>query len=207
VANVIKIGVLGSGNIGGTLGAKWSAAGHEVMFGVRDASSPKAKAAMDKAGAKIKLGSIADAARFGEVVVIAVPNAAVEATISSIASALSDKVIVDATNRFGAPVVNHIETIRAAAPQAKIYRAFNSIGWENFANPVIEGEKADLFYCGAEGESQAIGERLIADVGLRPIRVGGLETAPLVDSVGSLWVALVNGQHRSRRMAFRLLGG
>jgi 8-hydroxy-5-deazaflavin:NADPH oxidoreductase len=207
MASAVRIGVLGSGNIGGTLGAKWSAAGHDVMFGVRNASSPKAKAAMDNAGAKSKLGSIADAARFGDVVVIALPNTAVETTVSSIARELGDKIIVDTTNRFGAPVVNHIEAIRAAAPQAKIYRAFNSIGWENFANPVVEGQKADLFYCGPEGDAQGIVERLIEDIGLRPIRVGGLEAAPLVDSVGSLWVTLVNSQYRNRRMAFRLLGG
>ncbi len=203
----VNIAVLGSGNIGGTLGAKWLAAGHHVVFGVRDPSSAKARSALAKAGAKAKVDTIAKAMRLGDVIVITVPSHAVEETVAGHGAALNGKIVIDTTNRFGAPVVNNIAPIAAAAPQAKIYRAFNSLGWENFAEPVIDGEQADLFYCGPEGESQAVVERLVADVGLRPIRVGGIETAPLVDSVGSLWVALVFGQHKGRHMAFRVLGG
>ncbi len=203
----VNIAVLGSGDIGGTLGAKWLAAGHQVAFGVRDAASAKARSALAKAGANVRADTIANAMRFGDVIVFTVPSNAVEETVAGHGAALDGKIIIDTPNHFGAPVVNNIAPIAAVAPQAKIYRAFNSLGWENFAEPVIDGEQVDLFYCGPEGESQAVVERLIANVGLRPIRVGGIETAPLVDSVGSLWVALVFGQHKRRHMAFRLLGG
>ncbi len=203
----LKIAVLGSGNIGGTLGAKWLAAGHRVVFGVRDAASPKAKAAAAKAGPDAKLDTFADAMRFGEVVVIAVPSNAVEEALAGLGEALNGKIVIDTTNRFGSPVVNQTAAIAAVAPQAKIYRAFNSLGWENFAEPVINGEQADMFYCGPEGDSKGIVERLIADVGLRPVYVGGIETAPLVDNVGSLWVELVFRQHKPRHIAFRMIGG
>jgi 8-hydroxy-5-deazaflavin:NADPH oxidoreductase len=199
--------VPGSGNIGGTLGAKWLAAGHQVVFGVRDASSAKTRSALAKAGANVKADTIANAMRFGDVIVITVPSNAVEETVAGHGAALDGKIVIDTTNRFGAPVVNNIAPIAAVAPQAKIYRAFNSLGWENFAEPVIDDEQVDLFYCGPEGESQGVVERLVADIGLRPIRVGGIETAHLVDSVGSLGVALVFGQHKRRHMAFRVLGG
>ncbi len=212
MANAIKIAVLGSGNIGGTLGAKWLAAGDQVVFGVRDASSAKARAALAnsasaKPGADAKMDSFANATRFGDVVVITVPSNAVEQTIVGLGEALNGKIVIDATNRFGSPVVNQIAAIAAVAPQAQIYRAFNSLGWENLAEPVINGEQADMFYCGPEGASKTVLERLIADVGLRPVYVGGIETAPLVDSVGSLWVELVFRQHKGRHMAFRMIGG
>jgi predicted dinucleotide-binding enzyme len=205
--NPLSIAVLGRGNIGGTLGAKWAAAGHQVVYGVRDPSSSKSRHGSAAAGTGAKVDTIANAIRFGQVVVVAVPSSAVEETVAGHGAVLDGKIVVDATNRFGAPVVNNIAAIAAAAPQAMIYRAFNSIGWENFAEPVVDGEQADLFYCGPEGDSQSVVEKLIADIGLRPVRVGGLETAPLVDNLGSLWVALVRGQHKGRHMAFRLLGG
>ena len=207
MSNPVKIAVLGSGNIGGTLGIKWLAAGHPVIFGVRDPSSAKIRTALAKARPHAQVDTIADAIRFGEVMVFAIPSNAVETSVAEHGADLDGKIVIDTTNRFGAPVVNHIATIAAAAPHATIYRAFNSLGWENFAEPVIDGEPADLFYCGPEGESQTVIEGLIGDVGLRPIRVGGIETAPLVDSVGSLWVELVFRQHKGRHMAFRLLGG
>lgn len=152
----IKIAVLGSGNIGGTLGAKWLAAGHPVVFGVRDASSAKARSALAKAGADAKVDTIANAMRFGDVIVITVPSHAVAETVAGHSADLDGKIIIDTTNGFGAPVVNNIAPIAAVAPQAKIHRAFNSLGWENFAEPVIDGEQVDLFYCGPEGERDGL---------------------------------------------------
>jgi predicted dinucleotide-binding enzyme len=201
------VAVLGSGNIGGTLGAKWLAAGHPVVFGVRDPTSAQARAALEKAGADARTDTIANAIHAGEVVVITIPAGAVDEMLAHHGAALDGKIVVDATNRFGAPIVNHLEAVAAAAPRAVLYRAFNSLGWENFAEPAIDGEQVDLFYCGPDGHARPIVDRLIAEVGLRPIYVGGLETAPLVDSLGSLWMTLVWQQHKSRRMAFRLQGG
>lgn len=205
--NPIKIAVLGRGKIGGTLGGKWLSAGHQVVFGVRDPSSPKPQPASTDAGTVVKIDTIPNALRFGQVIVIAVPSGAVEETLSGQGALLDGKIVIDATNRFGALVVNSLAAIAAAAPKAVVYRAFNSLGWENFAHPIIDGEQVDLFYCGPEGDSQLVVEKLIAEIGTRPVCVGGLETAPLVDGIGSLWFALVRGQHKGRHMAFRLLGG
>ena len=101
--------------------------------------------------------------------------------------------------------MNSLATFQQYTPHALIYRAFNTLGWENFADPLFDGVQADLFYCGPEGESQKIAEQLISDVGLRPIYLGGIEQTSLVDSIGSLWFALVFGQHKSRHLAFKML--
>jgi len=84
-------------------------------------------------------------------------------------------------------------------------RAFNTLGWENFAEPTFGDERADLFWCGPEGRATEVAEQVIADVGLRPVRVGGPEAVDAVDAVLALWFALVT-EHGNRRLAFRTLG-
>ena len=101
--------------------------------------------------------------------------------------------------------MNSFATFQTYTPQAQLYRAFNSLGWENFADPVFDGIQADLFYCGPDGDTREVAEQMIVDVGLRPIRLGDVEQVGLVDSVGSLWFALVFGQGKGRHLAFKVL--
>lgn len=197
----MKIAILGSGSIGATLGAKWAAAGHQVVFGVRDPNSTKARTASEHGATD----TIPNAIGFGEVVVFATPAGAVPEIVAAYGELLGGKLVIDTTNQFGAPVMNHLGTIAAAAPQATLVRAFNSLGWENFSEPTIDGVQIDLLYCGPHGEARTRIERLIADVGLRPIRIGDLDQAALVDAVGAIWGALVFGQGLGRQLAFKVL--
>jgi predicted dinucleotide-binding enzyme len=101
--------------------------------------------------------------------------------------------------------MNSLATFREHTPRARIFRAFNSLGWENFADPLFDGTPADLFYCGPDGEARTVIERLIAEIGLHPLYLGDVEQVGLVDSVGSLWFALVFGQGKGRHLAFKVL--
>lgn len=201
----MKIAIIGAGNIGGTLGAKWAAAGHQIVFGVRDPQSAKTRASLSAAGEGAAVASIAESLAGAEVVLLSLPGVAVPAFAQAHGPALAGTLVIDATNQFGQPVMNGIAAIQAAAPGATVVRAFNSLGWENFAEPTIDGVQVDLLYVGPEGEAQAVAEALIADVGLRPVRVGDLAQAPLVDTLGALWGALVFGQGRGRRLGFKIL--
>lgn len=205
----IRIAVLGAGNIGGTLGRKWAAAGRQVAFGVADPASPRAQAIRAELGQTATIGGVAEALAGSEVVVLAVPGGVVDELIRSYAGQLDGKTIVDASNRMGGGPMNSVAALSAAAPAAHVYRAFNSLGWENFADPVFNGVQADLFYAGpddgAEGGVRATVEQLISDVGLRPVYVGGPEQVGVVDAVASLWFALALGQRKGRRLAFKLL--
>jgi predicted dinucleotide-binding enzyme len=140
-----------------------------------------------------------------EVVLFAIPGMAMAALVGELGVALDGKLVIDATNQFGQPVMNAIATIQAAAPQAIVYRAFNSIGAENMAEPIIDGVQADLLYAGPDGAGRLLIEQLISDLGLRPIRVGDLAQVGLVDSLGALWGALAYGQGMGRRLAFKVL--
>ena len=201
----MKIAVIGSGNIGGTLGAAWANAGHQVTFGARDPQSPKARAALGAAGATAQVQPVADAVASADAVLFAIPGAAMAPEVAARGAALDGKLVIDASNQFGEPVMNAIAAIQAAAPGAIVYRAFNSIGAENMAEPVIGGVQADLLYVGPDGARRAELERLIADVGLRPVYVGELAQAGLVDTLGALWGALAYGQKHGRRLAFKVL--
>ncbi|OLB97853.1 MAG: hypothetical protein AUI15_11615 [Actinobacteria bacterium 13_2_20CM_2_66_6] len=116
---------------------------------------------------------------------------------------LDGKVLIDATNNFGAPSMNSWPDISKIVPNGHLYRAFNSLGVDVFANPELGGEKADLFYAGPDGAPNEKVERLIEDAGLRPIRVGGTEQVDVVDGVLRLWFTLA--QSRGRRIAFKLI--
>jgi len=199
----MKIGVVGSGNIGGTLGRKWAAAGHQVTFGVRDPSSTQAAELAREVGASV--ATIQDAVRDADVVVFAVPGAAMADAVAAVGGELDGKIVIDATNNLSGAVAHSLDAIAAAAPQARRYRAFNTLGWENFADPVIGGVQCDLFYAGPGGDSQATVEQLISDIGLRPMRIGGPEQAGLVDGVLRLWFALAANQGMGRRLGFKVL--
>jgi len=200
----MRIGILGAKTIGGTLGRKWAQAGHSVMFGVRNPQNPDVQALVQELGGA-SAGGAADAIAFGDVVVFAIPGQAMEATIAEHAAALVGKTVIDAANKVGAATMNSLEAFTTHAPSAQVFRAFNSLGWENFANPQFGGVQADLFYCGPSGAAQAQVEQLIAEVGLRAIWVGGPEQTPTVDAIASLWFALALKQGRGRHLAFKLL--
>ncbi len=187
----MRVAVIGAGKIGGTLGGKWEEAGHEVVYGLRDPSK--------KEGAKTTAAALHGA----DAVLLAVPGGAVVEFVHAHAKGLDGKVVIDATNNFRGPAMNSWSEITPAIPRASLYRAFNSLGWDVFANPVLGGETSDLFYAGPDGPSQAVAEQLIADAGLRPVWVGGTDQAGTVDGVLRLWFTL--SQKRGRRIAFKLL--
>jgi predicted dinucleotide-binding enzyme len=203
----LRITVLGAGHIGGTLGRKWATAGHAVAFGVNDPAGARAQALRDELGEQVTIGSVGDALVASDVVVMAVPGGAMEATIAAHASQLDGKTIVDAANRLGGGPMNSLAAFQAHTPQARVFRAFNSLGWENFADPLFGGVPADLIYCGPDGAARAVIEQMIADVGLRPMWLGDVDQVGLVDSVTALYFALAVRQGKGRHLAFKVLTG
>ena len=187
----MKVAVIGAGRVGGTIGGRWLAAGHEVVYGLRDPSS--------KPGAK----SISAALGSAETVLLAIPGNAVVQFVREHAGELDGKLVIDATNNFGGASMNSWAEISALLPNAKLYRAFNSYGYDVFAKPSVGGELPDLFYAGPEGESQKDVEQLITDLGLGPVWIGGADAVDAVDGVLRLWFTLA--RHRGRRIAFRLI--
>ena len=201
----MNIAVIGAGNIGGTLGRKWAAAGHSVWFGVRDPGKPGLAEQVAELGPEVRAVPVAEAVRSGEVIVFAVPGPAVDSIVQEHATALAGRVLIDASNNMRGESRHALASLRAAAPTASLFRAFNSLGWENLDRPEFDGVCADLFYCGDEAGRQTV-EGLIEDVGLNPICVGGVEQVGLVEGMTDMWFALAMRQKLGRRIAFKVLG-
>jgi 8-hydroxy-5-deazaflavin:NADPH oxidoreductase len=189
----MRIAVIGTGNIGGTLGRKWRAAGHDVVFGSRNPS------AEGPGGAPV--ATVADALAGAEVVLLAVPGRVAAEVVGSHGAALAGKVVIDAVNRIGEAEFNSRALIDAAAPGARYVRAFNSLGWENFADPL---PGTDLFFT-ADPDARPVAEQLIGDIGMGPVYVGDAGATGTVDGLLPLWMALVQRHGGNRRLALRIV--
>lgn len=188
----MDVAVLGTGTVGTTLGRALAAGGHRVTFGTRHPEGGS-----DPTGAA--LTTIGEAIAAAEVVVVALPGPAVAEVARAHAEALAGKLVVDAANSMGAPVANHAADF---GPTVRYARAFNSLGVENFADPVYADGPADLFYSAPVADREVVAE-LIGAVGLRPQYTG--EDPAIPDGVFRLWIALVMGQRHSRHTALRLV--
>jgi predicted dinucleotide-binding enzyme len=189
----MRIAVIGKGNIGGSLGSKRLAAGHDVVYGARDGSG-------EGPGGAPVLG-IGDALKDADVVVLAVPGQVVADVVTEHGTALAGKTVIDAVNRIGASEFDSRAIIADAAPQARYVRAFNSLGWENFVDPM---PGTNLFFA-ADPDARATAEELIKAVGLEPAFLGDATATATVDGLLPLWFALVRQNGGNRRVALRII--
>ena len=143
-----------------------------------------------------------DALADAEVVVLALPGGAVADLVAEHGPALAGTIVIDAANRMGAPEFNSRKEITAAAPTAQYVRAFNSLGWENFDDPL---PGAGLIFAAGPGARR--GGPGPHHGGRAPARIrrGRLTPAGIVDSLLPLWMALVREHGGNRRLALRVL--
>ena len=179
---VLKIGVIGSGRIGSTLGGIWVKAGHEVMFSSLDLEHDKALAA--RLGGKARAGTSREAAAFGEVLLMAVPYAALPQVGKDLGELVKGKIVVDASN----PIVARDGEVATWArekgagyasaellPGARIVRAFNAIGYSRMAEAAQnKGERVGMPIAGDDAAAIAAASRLVREVGYEPVLVGPL---------------------------------
>jgi predicted dinucleotide-binding enzyme len=189
----MRIAVVGKGNIGGTLGSRWRAAGHDVVYGARDGSGA------GPGGAPVH--GIGEALEQADVVVLAVPGQVAPDVVSEHGAALEGKVVIDAVNRIGAPELDSCALVAAAAPSARYVRAFNSLGWENFADPV----PGTILFFAADPGARDAAEELISAVGLEPAYVGDATATATVNALLPLWFALVKQHGGNRKIALRVV--
>jgi predicted dinucleotide-binding enzyme len=199
----MNIGIIGAGNVGGALGTSWVKAGHQVKFGVREPGDPKHRSLLDACAGNATAGTNAEAAAFGEVLALATPWDATQAALSTCGS-LKDKVLVDCTNplKFTPAAglelalgytISGGETVAQWAPGARVVKAFNTYGYENFVDasyPNGGGLKPIMFLAGDDPRAKEMVSHLAADIGFRPLDAGGLRIARLIEPTGMLWIHL-----------------
>ena len=186
----LKIAFIGSGHQGGALGLQFARAGHEVMFSSRHPETLKGLVA--KAGAKARAGLPAAAAKWGEVVVIAVPYGAMPQIGKDYAPLMRGKVVIDLgnpyTDRDGpmADVALKKGTGVASAeylPGVRLVRAFNAIGSEELERGAHRaGAKLGIPIAGDDRDAVAVVAQLVQDAGFDPVVVGNLSRARVFDA-------------------------
>ena len=194
----MKIGVLGSGDVAKTLASGCLKHGHEAMLGTRD---PGKLGDWAKANPKGKVGSFAEAARFGDLVILAVKgSAAAQALNAAGAPNLVSKTVVDATNPIAdAPPVNGVlrfftsldesllERLQREFPAARLVKAFNSVGSALMVNPRVEGGRPTMFICGNDDAAKQPVAALLDQFGWEVADMGKAEAARAIEPLCMLW--------------------
>jgi predicted dinucleotide-binding enzyme len=185
----MKIGVIGSGRIGSTIGGLWVKAGHEVMFSDRD--QEQVKRAIDGLGPRARAGSTHEAASFGDVVLIAVPYAALPAIRDEVGLRLRGKVVIDPNNpvpsRDGDMAVAAKEkgagvSTAALLPGVRIARSFNSWGYATMAREANRpAPRMALPVAADDAEALKLGMQLVSDAGFDPVNAGSLAASKAFD--------------------------
>lgn len=178
----LKIGIIGSGKVGGAIGGAWVKAGHEVMFSSLDLEADKKLAA--SLGGKATAGTTREAAAFGSVLLMSVPYAAVPAIGKELGDLVKGKIVIDTSN----PIVARDGDMAVAArekgagvtsaeylPGARIVRAFNAIGYARMAEAASRGgDKIGMPMAGDDAAAISVASALVRDVGYEPVLVGTL---------------------------------
>jgi 8-hydroxy-5-deazaflavin:NADPH oxidoreductase len=176
-----KIGLIGSGNVGSNLGRSWARAGYEVMFSSRDLETDRKLAA--EIGARARAGTPAEAAAFGDVLVLAVPYGAQPELGKALGAALRNKVVVDASNPFPARDGAIADEARAQGagvvsarllPGSRIVRAFNAVGAARMGEMYKTPGKVAMPIAGDDKAALDVAQQLVRDIGFEPVIVGGL---------------------------------
>jgi predicted dinucleotide-binding enzyme len=178
----VKIGVIGSGNVGSALGRVWANAGHPVMFASRNIDHDKQLAA--SIGANARAGTPAEAAAFGDVLLFAVPYRALPELGKSLADSIKGKVVIDACNPFpqrDGEIANRAREQGAGRvsaellPGARIVRAFNAVGAARMGQAHEEPGRFGMPIAGDDKKAIEVASRLIREIGYEPVLVGGLD--------------------------------
>jgi len=177
----VKIGIIGSGNVGSALGAVWAAAGHEVMFSSRHIDHDRALA--DEIGGGARAGTPREAAEFGDVLLMAVPYGALPDVGRELADLIDGKVIIDACNPFphrDGEIANWAREKGAGLasaellPGARIVRAFNAVGAARMGTVHKDPGRVGMPIAGDDEDAIAVATRLIREIGFEPVLIGGL---------------------------------
>ena len=190
----MKIAIIGKGNVGSALGAGLKRAGHTVRFGHRDPNEP-----------------VLDAARWGEIVILAVPYDSVRDVVQELGSAADGKVLIDVTNALGSHgelaigfTTSAAEELQKMLPKTRVVKAFNTVFAQNQSTGKVGKESLTAFVAGDDLRSREAVMRLARDIGFEPVDVGQLRAARYLEPMAMLIIDLAFNLQMGTKMGFKL---
>jgi 8-hydroxy-5-deazaflavin:NADPH oxidoreductase len=195
----MRIGILGSGDVGKALAGGFIKHGHELMLGTRE---PGKLADWSAKQRKAKVGSFSDTAKFAEVLVLAVKGTVAAEALRAAGSAnLSGKVVIDATNPIAdGPPVNGVvkffttlddslmERLQREFPSARFVKAFSSVGNPLMVNPQFAGGKPTMFICGNDETAKQTVRGILDQFDWETADMGKAESARAIEPLCMLWL-------------------
>ncbi len=214
-----RVGVLGTGEVGRQLAAGFSSRGHDVMIGSRDPDKPELGDWLSGDGAGVKGGTFAQAAAHGELLVLAVLGNAAEAAIADAGPGnFTGKVVIDAMNPLdfsgGFPPKLAVsgedslgEQVQRALPEARLVKAFNTIGNPYFVEPSFSDGQPTMLIAGNDADAKRTVTDALADFGWSDVvDIGGIEGSRELEAVCIAWVK-IGGARGAWDHGFKLLVG
>jgi hypothetical protein len=212
----VNVGVLGTGDVGRALARAFVTLGHDVKMGARDASNEKAAAWARDAGPRGSTGPFADAAAFGDLLVLATLGVANRSALEMAGAAnFRGKILIDTTNPLdfsgGMPPRLAVsgsdsggEQVQRQLPEARVVKAFNTVGNAFMFRPEFPGGPPDMFIAGNDDTAKKEVTALLKEFGWGVVDVGGIETSRYLEAMCMVWVlsAMRSG---SWNQAFKML--
>lgn len=207
----MRIAVLGTGNVGGTLGRRWAEAGHAVCFGSRDPASEKVQKLLASAPTATAC-SLKNAVSKSDILVLATPWTSVEATLAALGD-LTGKIVIDCINplneTFSGLTHGHstsaAELVASWAPTAHVVKAFNTVGAKVMADPKFGEQAATLFYCGDNATAKQAVHQLASDLGFEAVDAGPLANARYLEPLAMLYIHLAVRGGWGSNTAFKIM--
>ena len=205
--NPIKIGIIGSGNIGSTLGEFWVTAGHQVLFSSRNPES--LKPLVERVGPRARAGTVSEAIAFGDVILIAVPYGSMAQIAKDYAKDLAGKIVMDTGNavlaRDGEIGKEAREkgvglTTQRLLPGARVVRAFNTLGVNRLRSNANRPEgRIGIPMAGNDQEALKVASMLVRDAGFDPAVLGGMDRSRLFEQTNPLYGQEISAQEMIER--------
>lgn len=191
----MKIAIIGKGNVGSALGNGLSKAGHETKFGHRDPKEP-----------------VADAAKWGEVIILAVPYNSANDAIEAIMPYADGKTVIDVINAVGQNMnlgiscnTSSAEETQKKLPKAKVVKAFNTVFAQNQSTGKVGGEQLTAFMAGDDLKAKQTVAKLTRDIGFDPVDCGPLKAARYLEAMGILIINLAYNYGMGNKLGYKLV--
>jgi predicted dinucleotide-binding enzyme len=193
----MKIGIIGKGNVGTALAVGLSRSGHEIKHGHRDPKEP-----------------VAEAASWGEVIILAVPYSSVLDAAKAIGSAADGKTLIDVTNALGPNMqlvigftASSAEELQKILPKAHVVKAFNTVFAQNQSTARVGGEQLTLFVAGDDPKAKQTVMQLGKDIGFDPVDAGSLKVSRYLEPMGMLMINLGYNLGMGTNIGLKLVKG
>ena len=203
----MDIAILGTGNVGSTLGPAWARAGHTIVYGSRTPDSASVRELVERTGPGARALLPAQAAAQADTLLLATPWRVARDYLLGLGD-LRGKVLLDATNAIQERpqgTASTAELLARALPGTHVVKAFNCIGTAGMEDPHFAGHTAGLFLAGDDAGAKERAAGLARDLGFGVVDCGALSAAEQLEHLARLWVHLAYGLEHGPDIAFTLL--